>query len=98
MQFSARLSTHDRSPTLNMCDADLLGTRITQGDLSMHISRGYYGQRLVGRGEAERLLRGSSIINMVGTETVSMSIGMGIGSRDGIKTISGVPFLIVFKV
>jgi hypothetical protein len=35
---------------------------------------------------------------MVGKETISLSIELGIGSETGIKTISDVPFLIVFKI
>ena len=39
-----------------------------------------------------------STINMVGKETVSLSVSLGIGSHQGIKEIDGIPFLIVFKI
>jgi len=64
----------------------------------MHISESYYGEKLIEKEEAKSLLKNSSIINMVGKEIVSLSIELGIGSENGIKTISDVPFLIVFKV
>jgi hypothetical protein len=35
---------------------------------------------------------------MVGKETISLSIDLGVGSENGVKTISGVPFLIVFNM
>jgi len=35
---------------------------------------------------------------MVGKETVSLSVSLGIGSQQGIKKIDGIPFLIVFKI
>jgi hypothetical protein len=35
---------------------------------------------------------------MVGQETVSLSISLGIGSSQGIKKINGVPFLLIFKM
>jgi hypothetical protein len=35
---------------------------------------------------------------MVGKETVSLSIELGIGSETGIKTISDIPFLLIFKI
>jgi len=35
---------------------------------------------------------------MVGKETISLCIKLGIGSETGIKTISDIPFLIVFKM
>ena len=98
MQFSARTSPYQANAMLNICDADLLGREIVEGDLSMHISRNCYGQKLVGREEAKSMLQNSSIINMVGKETISLSLELGIGSEDGVKTISDVPFLIVFKM
>jgi hypothetical protein len=35
---------------------------------------------------------------MVGKETVSLSMSLGIGSENGVKEINGIPFLIVFKM
>ena len=64
----------------------------------MKISKSYYCDRLVEKEEAEVLLKKSSSINMVGKETVSLSISLGIGSSEGVKEISGVPFLLIFKM
>ncbi len=98
MYFSVRVSNYQKNNMLNICDAELLGKKIIQDELNMHISESYYGEKLVEKEEAKSLLKNSSIINMVGKETVSLSIELGIGSENGIKTISDVPFLIVFKV
>ena len=98
MPFSARVTDYQQNAMLNICDAELLGKRIAQDGLDMHISEGYYGERFVEEDEARELLKSSSIINMVGEETVSLSLQLGIGSEDGVKRISGVPFLIVFKM
>ncbi len=97
MQFSVKVSNYQKNSTLNICDAELLGKKIVQDELNVHISESYYGEKLVEQEEAKSLLKNSSIINMVGKETVSLSMELGIGSKNGIKTISGVPFLIVFK-
>jgi len=98
MQFSVRTTEYQKNTMLNICDADLLGKKIIQDKLTMNISESYYGERFIERDEAEDLLKNSSIINMVGKETVSLSIDLGIGSENGVKVISGVPFLIVFKM
>lgn len=98
MQFSVRTTEYQKNIMLNICDADLLGKKIIQDKLTMNISESYYGERFIERDEAEDLLKNSSIINMVGKETVSLSIDLGIGSKNGVKVISGVPFLIVFKM
>ena len=98
MQFSVKVSNYQKNSMLNICDVELLGKKISQDELNMNISQSYYGEKLVDKEEAKSLLQNSSIINMVGKNTVSLSIELGIGSEGGIKTISDVPFLIVFKV
>jgi hypothetical protein len=98
MQFSVRVTDYQKNIILNICDAELLGKNIIQDDLNMNISKSYYGEKLVEKEEATILLKKSSIINMVGKETISLSVELGIGSENGIKLISGVPFLIVFKM
>ena len=98
MQFSVRVTDYQKNMMLNICDAELLGKKIIQDELNMHISESYYGEKLVEKDEAKTLLKNSSIINMVGKETISLSLELGIGSENGVKTISDVPFLIVFKM
>lgn len=98
MAFSVKVSDYQKNIMLNICDADLLGKTIIQDDLNMNISTSYYGGKMVDKDEAADLLKNASIINMVGEKTVSLSIELGIGSENGIKTISNIPFLIVFKM
>ncbi|RNJ78806.1 MAG: DUF424 domain-containing protein [Nitrosopumilus sp. H8] len=97
MMFSIKVSDYKDNSMLNICDADILGSEIVQDDLTMRISKGYYGERLVEETEASELLKKSSIINMAGKNTVSLSTRLGIGSKKGVRSISGIPFLIVFK-
>ncbi|MFQ5573252.1 MAG: DUF424 domain-containing protein [Nitrosopumilaceae archaeon] len=98
MRFSIKLTDYQKNAMLNICDADLLGKKITEKELEVHISKSYYGEKIVEKEEAKTLLKNSSIINMVGKETISLSTSLGIGSVDGVKEIDGVPFLIVFKM
>ena len=96
--FSARLINHNDTSMLNICDADLLGRTINRGNLTLKISEKYYGEKVVGKEEAESLLKESSSINMVGKEIISLSTDIGVGSQEGVKEIDGIPFLIVFKM
>ena len=98
MAFSVKVTDYQRKKMLNICDVELLGKKIIQDELKMNISENYYGEKLVDREEAKALMKNSSIINMVGRETISLSIQLGIGSESGVKTISDTPFLIVFKM
>ena len=98
MQFCVKIIEYQKKLMLNICDADLLGKNISQNELTMTISKSYYGDQIVEKDEAKKLLENSSIINMVGKNTISLSLDIGVGSENGVKKISGVPFLIVFKI
>lgn len=98
MRFFIRTSNYQNSRMLNICDEDILGKVLQKDSLQINISKNYYGQRLVEKGEAKNLMRNSSILNMVGKEAIEMSIDLKIGTRQGIKVIEDVPFLIVFKI
>jgi hypothetical protein len=97
MSFAVRTITYQQHLMLNICDTPLLGKTITKSDFSLNISKSYFAERFVNKTEAEDLLKKYSIINMVGKETISLAVNLGIGSPKGIKEIDGVPFLLVFK-
>ena len=97
MPFAVRQTDYQKNPMLNICDAELLGKTITEGELNMHISESYYGERFVEKDEAETLLKSSTIINLVGDETISMSIELGIGSENAVKKSPESPSLLFSK-
>jgi len=98
MPFSVRVANYQGNQMLNICDSHLLGKNISKNDLTIKISRNYYGEKIIEKEEAITLLKSCSIINMVGKETISLSLSLGIGVQQSIKTIDSVPFLIVFKM
>lgn len=98
MQFSIRTTNYQDNMMLNICDEELLGRVLKKDDFQMNISKSYFGQRIIGRSEAEDLMKKCSILNMAGKETIEMSINLKIGTRQGVKEIDCVPFLIVFKM
>ena len=95
--FSVRTINHDGGMMLNICDADLLGRTIRGDDHSMNIGT-YYQERFVDEAEASELLLRSQIINMVGNDTVTLSLKLRVGTETAVKKIGGVPFLLVFKI
>ena len=95
MRFSIRTINYQNNSMLNICDPDLLGKTIVNDDLTITISKSYYGERIVDEIEARTLLENSTSINMVGENTISFSIGLGIGSKTAVKKINNVPFLSV---
>jgi hypothetical protein len=97
MSFAVKTMTYQQNLMLNICDAELVGRTIKKDDFSMTISKSYFADRFVEQSEAEELLKKYSIINLVGKETISLSLNLGIGSTKGVKEIEGIPFLLVFK-
>ncbi len=98
MLFSVRITNHQNKLMLNICDSSLLGKKIVDDKVTMNISKSYYCERFVEKEEAKNLLKKCSSINMVGKETVSLSVSLGIGSQQAIKEIDGIPFLLIFKM
>jgi len=97
MAFAIRIVNYQRNRMLNICDSNLVGRTLVEADLTMNITQSYFAERIVDEKEAEQLLRNSSIINMVGEETINLSVKIGVGSSKGVKKIEGIPFLLVFK-
>ena len=97
MQFSVRISDYQKNTMVNMCDAELMGKDVVDGELKIHISESYYGKQLVDKDEAISFLKSASIMNLVGKETISLAIDLGMGSESGIKIISDITFLIIFN-
>ena len=82
---------------LNMCDSELLGKTISDGKLVMKISKNYYHDQFIEQ-EAKDLLKKSNNINLVGNETISLSLELGIGTEQAVKLIDKIPFLIIIKM
>ena len=97
MPYSVRISDYQKNTMLNMCDAELVGKEVVDGELKIQISENYYGKQIVEKDEALSMLKSASILNLVGKETISLAIDLGIGSEDGVKIISDIPFLIIFN-
>ena len=97
MPYSVRVSDYQKNIMVNMSDAELIGRNIIDGELKIHISESYYGKQIVNKDEATSFLKSASIMNLVGKDTISLAIELGIGSKDGVKVISDIPFLIIFN-
>ena len=98
MLYSVKIVNRNNNSMLNMCDPELLDKTLSDGKLVMKITKNYYHNQLVEQHEAEELLKKADSINLVGKETISLSLNLGIGSKQGVKIIDGIPFLLIFKM
>ncbi len=82
---------------VNICDEELVGSKVSEGKLEANITKDYFGQQIVDESEVVELLRLCSIANLVGERIVSKAVGMKLASKLGVRLIDGVPFLMIFK-
>lgn len=98
MLYSVKVVNRNNNSMLNMCDPELLDKTLSDGKLVMKITKNYYHDELVDKKEAEELLKKANNINLVGNESIAISLNLGIGTKQGVKIIDGVPFLIIIKM
>jgi uncharacterized protein len=96
-RYALRIIKYQDSTMINMCDVELIGMKLEQGDLVIDISKEYFQQEIIEEFQAERLLRLCSIANLVGERIVKLAIDLRLAKEMSIKRISGVPFLMIFK-
>ncbi|MBI3858643.1 MAG: DUF424 domain-containing protein [Thaumarchaeota archaeon] len=96
-RFSVRTSPYKDAVLVNICDEELIGRTVTEGRLQVHISKEFYFGEVVDRGEALRLIRSCSIVNLAGERSVSLAVDNEVGSREAVREIEGIPFLMIYK-
>ena len=67
----------DRGLLITLCDADALGERFENGDLSLAVTESFYGGDPVDEDAAVDALARATIANLVGTRTVALAVEHG---------------------
>ena len=95
--FSVRTAEYRGTILVNICDEELVGKTVSEGQLTVHLSREFYSGEVVDTGEALRLIRTCSIVNLAGTRAVSLAVENSVGAQEAIREIEEVPFLMIYK-
>lgn len=82
---------------VNICDEELVGRTVAAGKLKVTLSKEFYSGEVVDKGEALRLIRTCSIVNLAGERSVTLAVDNEIGAREAIREIDEVPFLMIYK-
>lgn len=82
---------------VNICDRELIGTKLNEGKLEVNLSKNYFGHETVGEEEVATLLKSCSVANLVGKRIVEKALSMKLASSLSVRVISGIPFLMIFK-
>ena len=95
--FSVRSIAWKNSALVNVCDAELIGATLSEGDLKMHISKDFFGGELVEEEEAVKIIKDSTILSLAGVRSVNIALANKLGSPHAVREIQGVPFLMIYK-
>jgi hypothetical protein len=95
--YAARTTPYQGSLMIDICDLELLGSKLEQDGLAIDITESYFKQQVIAQQEAGDLLKKCSIANLVGDKIVSQALSMKMAKEASVKRISGVPFLMIFK-
>lgn len=95
--YALRKIKYQETQIINICDLNILGKKINQGDFTINISKEYYYSEEITNEEAITLLRSSSIINLVGEGIVGLALSLNLAKRNSVKTIENIPFLMIFR-
>ena len=82
---------------LDICDLDLIGSKLEQDGLVINLTREYYQQEVIEQPRVQDFLQKCDIANLVGDRIVKQAIDMRLAKEVGIKRIAGVPFLMIYK-
>jgi hypothetical protein len=96
-KYALRAMKYQGSTMINICDIELVGLKLEQGELIIDLSKEYFQQEIIEDSQAEKLLGFCSIANLVGERIVKMALDLRYAKEVSIKRISGVPFLMIFK-
>ncbi|MDQ3971560.1 MAG: DUF424 domain-containing protein [Thermoproteota archaeon] len=95
--YALRKIKYQETQMINICDLNLIGKEINQGDFSISISKDYFYSEEITEEDAIKVLKSSSIINLVGKDIVDLALSLNLAKRNSVKIIENVPFLMIFK-
>jgi hypothetical protein len=82
---------------VDICDIELVGTKLEQNGLVIHLAKEYYQQEVIEQTYARQLLQKCDIANLVGKSIIKQAIEMKLAKEVSIRKIAGVPFLMIYK-
>jgi hypothetical protein len=96
-KYASRTSSYQGATMIDICDIELIGSKLEQEGLVINLTREYYQQEVIELTRAQELLQKCDIANLVGDRIIGHAISMRMAKEVSIRRISGVPFLMIYK-
>jgi len=91
------MTKYQGSIMVDICDLDLIGSKLEQDGLVINLTKEYYQQEIIDQPYAQELLQKCDIANLVGDKIVKQALDLRMAKEISIRKISGVPFLMIYK-
>ncbi|NSL74520.1 MAG: DUF424 family protein [Thaumarchaeota archaeon] len=82
---------------VNICDTEVIGKTLSEGEFEIEISEDYFGGIQIDENKAIELLKTSNTLNLVGNNIVDLAIKLDLASPDFIKSIKNISFVLIYK-
>ena len=96
-KYASRTSSYQGATMIDICDIELIGSKLEQDGLVITLTREYYQQEVIELTRAQELLQKCDIANLVGDRIIGHAISMRMAKDVSIRRRSGVPFRMIYK-
>lgn len=73
-----------------VCDENLLGKEFQEGKKRIKVNKRFYRGKKVSEGEVKAAMKSATILNLVGKESVSLGIELGLINKENVIEVEGV--------
>ncbi|MEK6913253.1 MAG: DUF424 family protein [Nanoarchaeota archaeon] len=82
-----------------ICDTELLGKRFEEGNLQLDIKESFFSGKEMNEEEVMdviiKMSQEDATFNIIGQESINTAIKVGLIKQEEVKTIQGVPFVLI---
>ena len=89
--ISVRVYRQGDDVVIGACDEHLLGKKFRKGKLQIDVTKRFYDGERIDKKTLESFLRDATIANLVGDETVTCAVNLGLVDPECILKIKGIP-------
>ena len=83
---------------LALCDKDILGMRLSDGEMEIHVSEMFYGGKDIESGDIPSMVKKASYVNIMGDMAVDALIDAKMVSEDDVLRVCGVKHAQIYSL
>ena len=81
-----------------ICDEDLIGKEISEGDLNLNITERFYKEDKLTKEKIIKIMKNSLNLNIVGKNSIKLALDNNIIEKDAIIEINKIPHAQVYQL